>query len=204
VAGRSGGFGGRRSGGGSSGRRHGSLGSGRSRKQKSPEEAASPDAARVKAIGLLARRDFASKELKGRLAQAGFDSGAAETAVTELAEERLVDDARYVEAAVLSRVAKGQGPVRIALELKRLGISPDLIEPAVDAKSPDWADRAAALRERRFGRALPDDPRERARQVRFLLYRGYSMTHVRTALGRVVDDLDEADLEAGEADGDDG
>lgn len=197
MAGRSGGFGGRRSGGGSFGRR----GFGRSRKEKTPEEAASPDAARAKAIGLLARRDLPAQALKGRLSDAGFDTGAAEAAVTELQDERLVDDARYVDSAVLSRIAKGQGPVRIALELKRLGIAPELIEPAVDAKADDWADRAADLRKRRFGRAVPDDRKERAKQVRFLLYRGYTMAHVRAALGRAVDDLDEADLDASEADG---
>jgi regulatory protein len=168
------------------------------RRKAPPQNPADPDAARQKAIGLLARRDFGSRELKGRLAQAGYESGAAEEAVADLQDERLVDDARYAEAAVASRIARGQGPVRIALELRRLGVPPDLVEAAVDAGSPEWATRADELRRRRFGRAAPTDPRERTRQVRFLLYRGFTSEHVRKSLGRAAADLTDEDLTDGD------
>jgi regulatory protein len=168
------------------------------RKKKPPEEPANPDAARQKAIGLLARRDFGSKELKGRLARAGYEAGAAESAVEDLQDERLVDDARYVEHAVASRAARGQGPVRITLELKRLGIAPDLVTQAVDPRSAEWGERAANLRRRRFGAAPPEDAKERTRQVRFLLYRGFTSAHVREALGRAADDLADGDLDDAE------
>lgn len=165
------------------------------RKKKPPAEPANPDAARQKAIGLLARRDFGSKELKGRLARDGYESGAAEAAVEDLQDERLVDDTRYVEHAVASRAARGQGPVRIGLELKRLGIAPDLIAQALDPRSPEWGERAADLRRRRFGAAPPEDAKERTRQVRFLLYRGFTSAHVRDALGRAAEDLADEDLD---------
>lgn len=143
----------------------------------------------MKAIGLLARRDFASRELKGRLARAGYEEAAAAAAVTGLEDERLVDDARYAESAVASRIARGQGPVRIGLELRRQGVPADLVERMVDARSPEWAARAADLRRRRFGAAAPADAKERTRQARFLLYRGFTLDHVRGALGRSADDL---------------
>jgi regulatory protein len=168
--------------------------------KRPPAEPASPDAARQKAIGLLARRDFGSKELKGRLARAGYEAGAADAAVTDLEDERLVNDARYVESAVATRIARGQGPVRIALDLKRLGLAKDLVDQAVDARSREWAERAADLRRRRFGAAPPADPKERTRQVRFLLYRGYSSDHVRAALGRAAADLADEDLDVADED----
>lgn len=164
------------------------------RRPKPPSDPASSDAARGKAIGLLARRDFGSKELKGRLARAGFESGAAEVAVAGLEDQQLVDDARYVENAVLSRTAKGQGPVRISLELKRLGLPPERIAEAVDVRSPDWVERAMELRQKRFGRAQPSDRDARTRQVRFLLYRGFTSDQVRAALGRAASDLADEDL----------
>ncbi len=172
------------------------------RKKKPPVDPANPEAARQKAIGLLARRDFGSKELKGRLARAGYESEAAQSAVEDLQDERLVDDARYVDHAVASRIARGQGPVRITLELKRLGIAPDLVERAVDARSPDWDVRAADLRRRRFGAAPPEDAAERTRQVRFLLYRGFTSAHVRAAFGRAAADLEDLDDLDGAALGD--
>jgi regulatory protein len=178
----------------------GRRGFGRGRR-KPPAEPESPEAARAKAIGLLARRDFGARELKGRLADAGYDRTAADAAVTDLQEERLVDDARYVESAVAGRVARGQGPVRIALELKRVGIAAALVDEAVDAKSPEWSQRATELRRRRFGREIPKDPKERTRQVRFLLYRGFSMDHVRAALGRAaLEELQGEDFDGGDFD----
>lgn len=175
-------------------------GFGRGRTQSAPADPASPAAARQKAIGLLARRDFGSKELQGRLAQAGYETVAAAAAVTDLEDERLVNDERYVESAVATRAARGQGPVRIAMDLKRLGLAKDLVERAVDARSPEWAERAAELRLRRFGAAPPGDPKERTRQVRFLLYRGFSSDHVRAALGRAAADLADEDLDVSDGD----
>jgi len=167
----------------------------RGRVPAAPDDPASLTGARAQAIRLLARRDYAKRELTGRLTERGFAAEAAAGAVELLEDERLVNDARYVEAAVASRIARGQGPRRIALALKRLGVDGSLVEQAVDARSPDWARRARELKERRFGRAAPADPHERARQVRFLLYRGYALEHVRAALGGQAVDLDAVDLD---------
>jgi regulatory protein len=167
----------------------------RRRVPASPDDPASLDGARAQAIRLLARRDYAKRELAGRLTERGFAAEAAAGAVAMLEDERLVNDGRYVEAAVASRIARGQGPRRIALELRRLGLDGPLVEQAVDAGAPDWARRALDLKERRFGRAAPADRHERARQARFLLYRGYTLEHVRAALGGRAADLDDVDLD---------
>ena len=168
-------------------------GRGRSR---AVEEPASAAAARSRAVGMLSRRDYPSRALKGRLSQAGFETAAAEEAVAGLEDERLVNDERYVESAVASRSSRGQGPVRIAQELRQSGVAAELIAAAVDARDPRWAETASALRRRRFGAAAPAGAKERNRQVRFLLYRGFTGDHVRTALGRAGTDIEE-ELEAG-------
>jgi len=182
--------------GGGTGRRRGF-----GRARKPPEDPASAEAARGRAIGMLSRRDYPRRALKERLADSGFAEEAAESAVTSLEDERLVSDERYVESAVAGRTARGQGPIRIALELRRQGVAAALVAAAVDPKSPEWAERARDLRQRRFGAEQPRDPRERARQVRFLLQRGFSGEHVRRALdARLGDDLD---LDEAGADGGD-
>ena len=171
----------------------------RGRAAPAPNDPASLAGAREQAIRMLSRRDYAKRELAGRLAERGFAAEAAAGAVEVLEDERLVNDARYVESAVASRIARGQGPRRIALDLERLGVDQQLVAQAVDARSPEWTRRALELRERRFGRAAPKDQRERSRQVRFLLYRGYTPEHVRVALGRDARDLEDVDLEEPEA-----
>jgi regulatory protein len=179
--------------------------SGPGRGGKSLQDPASAEAARGRAIGLLSRRDYPRRALKHRLADSGFDEAAAENAVAGLEDERLVNDARYVESAVASRATRGQGPIRIAFELRRQGVAAELIAAAVDARSPDWVERAGQLRRRRFGAAPPADRQERARQVRFLLQRGFSGEHVRRALDVRDDDaldLEDAGLEAAAEDED--
>jgi len=170
---------------------------GRRAPARPPEDPASGEAARLKAIRLLARRDYPSKGLRDRLEDAGYEADAATEAVASLEDDRYVDDERYAEAAVEGRAARGQGPVRIALELRRQGLDPERIERHLLRSDPLWGERARALRVRRFGAALPADARERARQVRFLLQRGFSGAHVRMALGPLGDDVDLEDAAAG-------
>jgi regulatory protein len=162
----------------------------RRRAPKPPEDPASGEAARGKAMRLLARRDYPSKLLRSRLGEAGFEAGAVEEAVTDLEDQRYVNDERYVESAVAGRAARGQGPIRIALELIRQGCPKELVEAYVVRDDPHWSDSAIALRQRRFGRGAPGQAKERARQVRFLLQRGFSSAHVRAALAAAGDDVD--------------
>jgi regulatory protein len=192
-----------------SGPGHGGGGGGRprgrgfGRARKPPEDPASAEAARGRAIGMLSRRDYPRRALKARLADSGFVEAAAESAVAALEDERLVSDERYVESAVAGRTARGQGPIRIAFELRRQGVAAALVAAAVDARAPEWSERARELRRRRFGVEPARDAKERARQVRFLIQRGFTGDHIRHALeARDGDDLDldEAGLGAGAED----
>ena len=139
-------------------------------------------AARAAAVALLARKDFASGELLARLAQRGFEAVPAAEAVGMLAGEGIVNDARYAENYLAYHAGRGQGPIRVAADLRARGVAPELIEAAL-ASGPDWRALARLARERRFGKRLPGSWRERARQGRFLQYRGFSSDHIRAALG---------------------
>jgi len=146
------------------------------------ERAADPAAARAAAVTLLARRDFASGELHARLTARGFEAAAAAAALAALAAEGLQSDERYALNYVTWHAGRGQGPMRIAAELRALGLAPPLIEAALES-GPDWRALAAAARVRRFGRPAPASWKEKARQVRFLQYRGFSADHIRAATG---------------------
>ena len=147
-----------------------------------PEAVADPDAIRAVALGLLARRDWLAGELSHRLQASGCEPQAAAAVIAELIGERLLNDARYVERYVASRAQRGQGPVRIAADLASLGAPRELIQAAV-AAGPDWRAAAGAVRRRKFGAAPPDSRAEKARQARFLQYRGFSSDHIRAATG---------------------
>jgi regulatory protein len=138
-------------------------------------------------LRLLNRRDHFAAELAGRLVERGAAPAEAGAVVGQLVEERLVDDARYAEHFVAAHAQRGQGPLRIAQEMAGRGVAADLVEAAVAAGDEAWRARCAALRRRRFGEAVPAEWTERARQARFLQYRGFSAEQIRAALGRDVE-----------------
>jgi regulatory protein len=143
---------------------------------------ADPDGTRLAAVALLARRDFASGELAARLQAGGYPAEAVTAVIAELTAGRILDDSRFATQYVAYHADRGQGPRRIAMELANRGVAPPQIEAAL-AAGPDWAARAREVRIRRFGLALPESWAEKAKQGRFLQYRGFSSDHVRSALG---------------------
>ena len=147
-----------------------------------PEAAADPEAIRAAALALLARRDWLTGELSTRLQSSGCDPAATASVIADLVHERLLNDARYAERYVASRAERGQGPGRIAADLASLGAPRELIEMAL-AAGPDWRVLADAVRRRKFGATPPDSWAEKARQARFLQYRGFSADHIRAATG---------------------
>jgi regulatory protein len=149
--------------------------------------AADPRALGVAAATLLARRDYSRSELQSRLLERGFDATAVAALLEELIEQRVIDDTRYAERFVAFHAGRGHGPARIRRELVGLGVAEELIRTALDA-GPDWGMLAREQRARKFGSRLPAAWSEKARQARFLQYRGFSTDHIRSALG--ADDLD--------------
>jgi regulatory protein len=151
-----------------------------------PAHAADPERARLAAVGLLARRDHASGELRAKLEAQGYTPEAVTHALEELAAARILDDARYAENYVAYHAQRGEGPLRIAAELRARDVPAHLIEAAL-ATGPDWRARAREVRIRRFGAESPVSWAEKARQGRFLQYRGFSSDHIRAALGSDFD-----------------
>ena len=137
-------------------------------------------------MALLARRDFATQDLLGRLAAKGFDADTAAAVITELVAEGVLNEARYAQNFATWHAARGQGPLRIAAQLKQQGVAPDLIEGAL-AGPHDWAALASKVRRGRFGPQPPRGWPEQARQARFLQYRGFSMEQIRAATGATLD-----------------
>ena len=153
---------------------------------KALAKARDPEAARTAAVALLARRDFASGELRQKLGLQGYDAAVAVAVVAELIEERAIDDSRYAENYVAYHSGRGHGPVRIGADLRSLGMPGDLVEAALKT-GPDWRELARAIRIRKFGAEPPEEWTEKTRQARFLQYRGFSSDHIRAATGAELD-----------------
>ncbi|WP_355659587.1 regulatory protein RecX [Halomonas salifodinae] len=140
---------------------------------------------REDAIRLLARRDYSRHELEGRLASKGHSAETIGECLDALAEQGLQSDARFAEAFLRSRLARGQGPLKVRAEMGQRGLSREAIDTALGeaeaAGELDWFALAAETLARRFA-APAETPRERARQERFLAGRGFTFEQVRHAL----------------------
>lgn len=138
----------------------------------------------------LARRDYSRAELASRLNRRGIDPIAIERALDDLVAAGYLSDARYAQAVVSQRAGRF-GRRAIVHALKERGVPKTEVERAVSALAErDEVDDALALWQRRFG-ALPADDREKARHVRFLQARGFSLSTALAVLrraGTVVDD----------------
>ena len=73
--------------------------------------------------------------------------------------------------------------MRIRMQLRERGVEATAIDEALDTAAADWIESARDARRRRFGAEPPADWRERAKQARFLQYRGFSSDQIRAALG---------------------
>ncbi|MDH3305166.1 MAG: recombination regulator RecX [Gammaproteobacteria bacterium] len=133
-------------------------------------------------MDFLARREYGQAELIKKLADKGFVSEIAERAVIKLTEEGLQSDRRFAESFVQSRVNQGKGPVRIRIDLGQRGISEDAIEAALDEVGADWYRLAREIRDKKFGSSRPADFAEKAKQMRFLQYRGFEPDHTQAAV----------------------
>jgi regulatory protein len=102
--------------------------------------------------------------------------------VRQLETERLLSDDRFMESLIQARRNRGYGPLRIQKELQEKGVAPEAIANWLDATSREWVDDIRRVQRKKFGGRIPRSYAERARQARFLQYRGFTYDQIRQLL----------------------
>lgn len=113
------------------------------------------------------------RELREKLLAREFPAEEVEATLATLQAEGLLSESRFLESFIGSHARRGHGPVWIRAELERKGITGEAIREAIEAADVDWEAEAEAVRVKRFGPEPPADFKAKARQARFLQYRGY-------------------------------
>lgn len=138
------------------------------------------------AMRLLARREHTRAELARKLAAHGTEAQI-ESVLDRLCELGLLSDQRFAETWLRSKAAR-HGQARLRHDLAQRGVAADTIATALaDAELNDDYSRACQLWQTRFGR-VADNPREWARQARFLQGRGFSADIIRKVLREARDE----------------
>ncbi|RZI66114.1 recombination regulator RecX [Variovorax guangxiensis] len=134
-----------------------------------------------RALRLLSQREHSRPELERKLAKYEEVPGTLALALDELAAKDFINETRVVQSVVNLRAPR-MGAARVRQELLHKGIAPEAVAEAVAALRETELDRAREVWARRFGMPAVD-MKERARQVRFLLARGFSGEVVGKVLG---------------------
>lgn len=133
-------------------------------------------------MNLLALREHSKKELVKKLLQKHDDAELIAQVVAELAARDLQSDERFAEEFVKMRCRQGKGPVRIAYDLQERGIIAEVAHALIAESGYDWIALAEDVRAKRFAEKSPESHQEKAKQMRFLQYRGFTMEQIRAVV----------------------
>jgi regulatory protein len=136
-------------------------------------------------LHLLSYRQRSEAEIRQRLQRHGFDEVIIEKAIARLKEQGLVDDAAFARFWRENRETFSPRSRRMTkLELKRKGLSSDIIEKAIsEIDDTDSAYRAAISRARRL--PLADYQNFRQRLGSYLGRRGFNYGIIKEITERV-------------------
>ena len=108
----------------------------------------------------------------------GCAADLATAVIDQLKREGLQSDSRFAEAFVRMRRQRGYGPFRIRRELTERGINDELSAAILDERSAMWMEELERVRHKKFGHRPPKTFTERAKQARFLQYRGFTLDQI--------------------------
>lgn len=135
---------------------------------------------RERALNLLARREHSRAELGRKLS---FHAEADEIValLDALERENLLSNERYAENLANTRASR-HGSLRLKADLRDKGVPESIIADVVRGASESDLESARSVWLKKFG-CPPLGAAERAKQMRFLIGRGFPLDVVRRVLG---------------------
>ena len=123
-------------------------------------------------VALASHRDFSRLEADGRLRLDGYPEACRSAALDRAVRSGIIDDRRFAETFVRSKLDCGWGVRRISRELERRGVDPTGIDE-LNARVDDVEGERERAYEIAAGRHLPER-NAYPKTVRFLVGRGFS------------------------------
>ena len=160
----------------------------------------------------LSRREYGKAELKQKLLDKEQDPKKIDDLLDEFAEKGYQSDYRTTLMLIRENIRKGRGRGRIKQEFYRKKIAmPGNIDELIDMANAeseefsefvddsadnlvdgvDWLKLAVAARTKKYGDDIPTEQKDKAKQLRFLQYRGFNTDICFAALNYTLDTLDE-------------
>ncbi len=131
----------------------------------------------------MARRDYSQHDISQKLKAKGYTHPDIASVISDLAKAGLINDVLFAENYIHWRRAKGCGPLRISMELKAHGITEEMIAEHLHISDNAWFIDAHNSWRKHFKGKKPTDFKNRAKQMRFLQYRGFTREQIESVLG---------------------
>jgi regulatory protein len=138
-----------------------------------------------RALRLLSMREHSRQELERKLKAFEETPGELAQALDFLAAKDFINEQRVVESVVNRRQLK-LGASRVRQELQAKGLPAEAISEAVQAMRSTELERAREVWRKKFGEP-PEDQAARAKQIRFLVSRGFAPEVVRKVVSGAED-----------------
>ena len=160
----------------------------------------------------LSRREYGKAELKQKLLDKEQDPDKIDALLDEFEEKGYQSDYRTTLMLIRENIRKGRGRGRIKQEFYRKKIAmPGNIDELIDMANAeseefsefiddsadnlvegiDWLKLAVSARTKKYGDDIPTEQKDKARQLRFLQYRGFNTDICFEALNYTLETLDE-------------
>lgn len=168
---------------------------------------------RYLAFYYLSNRELSKHQLHQKLIDKGCDADAVANLIQEFADKGYQSDLRCAHMLIRENLRKyrGRQQIKQTLKLARLDLDyslDELIEQAKDGglldgtiledqpvenTNIDWLTLAVEARCKKYGQAIPTNPKDKAKQLRFLQYRGFELSVCLDALKHNPESLSELD-----------
>lgn len=135
---------------------------------------------KARALKYLSAREHSRLELTRKLSRYAQEGDNIEAVLDSLEAANLLSQSRFSESLVRRRSAR-YGNSRILAELQTHGIDGDALSAIKDNLVQDEVARAREVWGKKYGRP-PVDAVERARQMRFLQQRGFSLGTIQVVM----------------------
>jgi len=141
-----------------------------------------------RALRYLSMREHSRFELRRKLAKYAKEDEDVDELLDFLEKNNWLSQERFAESLV-NRKAGRYGNSRVVAELQSHGVTGDALADIKAELSDSETARAVEVWQRKFG-TVAVDAAARAKQMRFLLQRGFSQRAARVAMQGAVDDDD--------------
>jgi regulatory protein len=141
---------------------------------------------KARALRYLSTREHSRLELRRKLARHAEDGDDVEALLDFLEKNNWLSQERFAES-LIHRKASRYGNSRVVAELQNHGVNGEALADLKSELKETEEARAKEVWRRKFGKVAVDAA-ERAKQMRFLLTRGFSQGATRAAMQGQTDD----------------